>query len=220
MRCICHSAHLCASHACEKLPRTAEELLRDVYNYFYHSSKRQAEFRAFQSFAEVEPHKLLHLCQTRWLSLHACVSRVIQQWDVLIQYFQAVVDQDNLLVSQKILNHLQNTIWKLYFHFLDFVLTKFTELILMFQSAKTSIHCLHNGLQIFLSCYMREAYWRHTPLQEIDPTSQVNFLPLPTMYMGALCLSVPEYRQTSNTFETCTGLFYCSCFGNTETLSN
>ena len=45
---------------------------------------------------------------------------------------------------------------------------------------------------------MREAYWRHTPLQEIDPTSQVNFLPLPTMYMGAkvtLCLSVPEYRQ-------------------------
>ena len=72
----------------------------------------------------------------------------------------------------------------------------------MFQSAKTSIHCLHNGLQTiyrdFLSCYMRKAYWRHTPLQEIDPTSQVNFLPLPTMYMGAkvtLCLSVPEYRQ-------------------------
>ena len=73
MRCICHSAHLCASHACEKLPRTAEELLRDVYNYFCHSSKRQAEFRAFQSFSKVEPHKLLHPCQTRWLSLHACV---------------------------------------------------------------------------------------------------------------------------------------------------
>ena len=114
MRCICHSAHLCASHACEKLPRTAEELLRDVYNYFCHSSKRQAEFRAFQSFAEVEPHKLLHPCQTHWLSLHACVSRVIEQWDVLIQYFKAVVDQDNLLVSQKILNHLQNPIWTIF----------------------------------------------------------------------------------------------------------
>ena len=53
MRCICHSAHLCASHACEKLPRTAEELLRDVYNYFSHSAKCQAEFRAIQTFAEV-----------------------------------------------------------------------------------------------------------------------------------------------------------------------
>ena len=202
MRCICHSAHLCASHACEKLPCSAEELLCDVYNYFCHSSKRQAEFRAFRSPAEVQPHKLLHPCQTHWLSLHACVSRVIEQWNVLIQYFQAVVDQDNLLVSQKILNHLQNPIWKLYFHFLDFVLPKFTELNLMFQSAKTSIHCLHNGLHTiyrdFLKCYMREAYWRHTTLQEIDPTYQVNFLPLPTMYMGAkvtLYLSVPEYRQ-------------------------
>ena len=72
----------------------------------------------------------------------------------------------------------------------------------MFQSAKMSIHCLHNGLQAiyrdFLSCYMCDAYWRHTPLQEVDPNSNVNFLPLTAMYMGAqvtLCLSAPEYRQ-------------------------
>ena len=202
MHCICHSAHLCASHACEKLPRTAEELLRDIYNYFCHSSKRQVEFRAVQCFVGVEPHKLLRPCQTRWLSLHACVSRVIEQWDALVQFFEVAVDQDNLLVSQKILSHLKNPIWKLYFYFLDFVLPKFTELNLMFQSAKTSIHCLHNGLQAiykeFLSCYMRDAYWRHTPLKNVDPTSSVNFLPLKSMYMGArvtLCLSEREYME-------------------------
>ena len=202
MHCICHSAHLCASHACEKLPRTAEELLRDIYNYFCHSSKRQVEFRAVQCFVGVEPHKLLRPCQTRWLSLHACVSRVIEQWDALVQFFEVAVDQDNLLVSQKILSHLKNPIWKLYFYFLDFVLPKFTELNLMFQSAKTSIHCLHNGLQAiykeFLSCYMCDAYWRHTPLKNVDPTSSVNFLPLKSMYMGArvtLCLSEREYME-------------------------
>ena len=108
MHCICHSAHLCASHACEKLSRTAEELLRDIYNYFFHSSKRQVEFRAVQCFVGVEPHKLLRPCQTRWLSLHACVSRVIEQWDALVQFFEVAVDQDNLLVSQKILSHLKN----------------------------------------------------------------------------------------------------------------
>ena len=32
MKCICHSPHLCASHACEKLPRTVEDLLHDLYN--------------------------------------------------------------------------------------------------------------------------------------------------------------------------------------------
>ena len=63
------------------------------------------------------------------------VSRLIEQWDELIKYFQAVVGRDNLLTSQKILSLLKNPIWKLYryFYFLDFVLPKFTELNVMFQ---------------------------------------------------------------------------------------
>ena len=44
----CHSVHLCASHSCEKLPHTVEELIHDIYNYFAHSAKRQAEFKQFQ----------------------------------------------------------------------------------------------------------------------------------------------------------------------------
>ena len=31
MKCVCHSAHLCASYACEKLPRAIEDLVHDVY---------------------------------------------------------------------------------------------------------------------------------------------------------------------------------------------
>jgi len=87
MKCICHSAHLCASHACEKLPRTAEDLLRDIYDYFCHSAKRQSESKELQYFTETEPHKLLQPSQTRWLSLHSSVSRVIEQWDTLLRYF-------------------------------------------------------------------------------------------------------------------------------------
>lgn len=34
MKCICHSAHLCASHACEKLPRAIENMVRDIYSFF------------------------------------------------------------------------------------------------------------------------------------------------------------------------------------------
>ena len=122
-RCICHSVHLCASHACEKLPCTPEDLMHDIYNYFSHSAKRQADFFfKFQSFAEAEPHQLLRPCQTWWLSLHSCVRRLIEQWDALKLYFEAVVNTDNLLVSQRILSQMQNPIWILYLHFLDFVL--------------------------------------------------------------------------------------------------
>lgn len=49
---------------------------------------------------------------------------------------------------------------------------------------------------------MKEAYWRHTLLRDIDPTSQVNHLPLTSMYMGAkiTCLLIsPEYQQPQRT---------------------
>ncbi len=59
MRCICHTAHLCASHACEKLPQTAEELTREVYNYFSNSAKCQEQLKVVQLFSDIEPHKLL-----------------------------------------------------------------------------------------------------------------------------------------------------------------
>ena len=139
LRCICHSAHLCASHACEKLPRTAEDIIHDIYNYFSHSAKRQADFKKFQHFAEVEPHRILRPCQTRWLSVHSCVQRLIEQWDALIQYFETVVATDHLIASQRILSQMQNPIWILYLHFLNFALPKFTNLNLMFQSAKMSV---------------------------------------------------------------------------------
>ena len=66
MKCLCHSAHLCASHACEKLPRAVEDLICDVYSYFCHSAKRIAEFEQFQHFTGTQPHKLLKPAQTCW----------------------------------------------------------------------------------------------------------------------------------------------------------
>ena len=68
--CICHSAHFIASYACATLPRQAKEFVRDVYSYFNHSARRLADLAEFQHFTGTEPHKLLHPCQTRWLSLH------------------------------------------------------------------------------------------------------------------------------------------------------
>jgi len=87
-----------------------------------------------------------------------------------------------------------NPTWKLYYFFLDFVLPKFTGLNLMFQSAKASIHCLHLSFvaiyKEFLSWYLRESYWKLTPLQDIDPSSQVNLLPLTDGYQDSIMLVV------------------------------
>lgn len=34
LKCICHSLHLCASEACKSLPRSIEDLARNIYNFF------------------------------------------------------------------------------------------------------------------------------------------------------------------------------------------
>ena len=72
----------------------------------------------------------------------------------------------------------------------------------MLQSSEMSLHCLSRGLAAIyrdiLSCYMSDVYWRHQELKDIDPTSEVNMLPLSRMYMGAkvaILLTTAEYKE-------------------------
>ena len=127
------------------------------------------------------------------------MSRVIEQWSALEAYFANAVQNDRLVSSQNILSALKNPIFKLYFHFLGYVLPKFTHFNKLFQSEKPNIHFLGKNLgtiyRSFLSCYMTADYVRSKPLNEIDPTSKSDMVPLLSMSMGEYVsnfLSKPE----------------------------
>lgn len=79
VKCVCHSVALSVSYACRILPRGIEQLVKELYSYFSHSSKRQREFHEFQNFTNSEQHKILKHYDIRWLSLHACMSRILEQ---------------------------------------------------------------------------------------------------------------------------------------------
>ncbi|KAF0708776.1 Uncharacterized protein FWK35_00025335 [Aphis craccivora] len=85
--CMSFGPPICASEACKQLPRALEDMARNIFNFLKSSSKRQAELKQFQMFLNLKPHKLLHPSQTRWLSLIAVVSRILEQWDSLKLYF-------------------------------------------------------------------------------------------------------------------------------------
>jgi hypothetical protein len=68
VKCSCHMIHLCASNACLQLPKSIEDLCRNVYNHFNRGSKRQDLYKDFQSFVDVKPHKILAPGQTKWFS--------------------------------------------------------------------------------------------------------------------------------------------------------
>jgi hypothetical protein len=99
MRCVCHSFHLSASYACQKIPRFVEDLTRNIYNYFSSNPKRISEFKHFQNFCEVKIHKILHLSQTRWLSVHFVVSRNLEQYGALQLFFTDAVSRNDVLAA-------------------------------------------------------------------------------------------------------------------------
>lgn len=68
LKCMCHTVHLCSSHAAKTLHCSCEDLIRNIYTHFSHSAKRVHQSVKFRNFCNTKPHKLLHISQTRWLS--------------------------------------------------------------------------------------------------------------------------------------------------------
>lgn len=200
---VCHSLHLCASEACKTLPRKPEDLARQIYGYFKNSSKRQAQFKEFQDFCELKPHKILKPSQTRWLSSLEVVQKILEKWEALKLFFN-FHQQDALSSSSTvgdkttsldfIVDAMNDPQVKIYFLFLQWILPKFITINKLFQSEKSAITSIHNKISLsykdILSSYMNKEYILKVKLADIDPEpkktnpAQAKFLNLSNIYLG------------------------------------
>ena len=186
MQCICHSAALVASKACEKLPRAPEELLRNISSYLSHSSKRCAQLVEIQEFMNLEKKKILKPAATRWLALHQCVCRVIEYWSALQCFFNVAVFEDKLKSADFILSELNNLYTKAYLLFLKYVLNFINSFNALFQSRKILIHSLTENSTKLLK-QIGQNFLSVQALQDIEtvnPSCPRNFLPLGEVYLG------------------------------------
>lgn len=162
--------------------------MRSIYTYFSHSSKRMTGFVEFQEFCHTEPHKLLHVSQTRWLSLHGAVVRVLEQWEPLTFYFSNKHLEDRLTSSQSIYDGLQDPSVHIYFQFLDFILPHFNNFDKLFQKTEPTIHLLYKKCRILYSdilrCYYMPSKVTDSQLDVIDPSDENNFIPLNQVFLG------------------------------------
>ncbi|XP_045489241.1 zinc finger protein 862-like, partial [Pieris rapae] len=88
--CVCHSLQSAVTHASENtLPRNIEFLIRETYNWFSHSTKRQLEYKKVFELINCgeTPLKVLRACDTRWLSIEPAIVRILSQWDELKLHF-------------------------------------------------------------------------------------------------------------------------------------
>ena len=147
IKCSCHLIHLASSKAALELPKSLEDLCRDVFSHFSRSSKRQKDYDSFQAFFEMEPLKIPSPGQTRWLSLQACVDRILKQYDALRSYFMQGVCEDPTHSNDRISCSLNNLFTKLYLEFLSFQLERFNSFNRLFQSNKPLLPVLRQEVE-------------------------------------------------------------------------
>ena len=160
VKCSCHMIHLCASHASLKLPKSVEDLCRNVYAHFSLSSQQCEAFQEFQKFLNLEEHKILKAGQTRWLSIKTAVKRILEQYSALKLYFQGLVLEDPIHTNDSILKSLSNKFTYAYLQFMDFNLERLTSFNTLFHSDLPLLHELRKEVSTLITAGICKAY-RH-----------------------------------------------------------
>ena len=188
LKCYCHTFHLVAEHACATLSKTANQLIHDVYNYFKLSPNRQKSFEEFQHFVDVEPHKILKPCQTRWLSVLQCVQRILEQWPALDLYFTSEYSETKSPQAERIMNAFKSSYIKATLEFSSYVLGDLNSLNVMFQSNRFYLHRLLQEIErvvrMFYTSFCKPT--RNQKLNEINVDDQTQWLPLLKVYPGIM----------------------------------
>lgn len=189
IKCSCHLIHLAASKACKVLPRSVEDLIRNVGSHFSRSAGRQERFREFQEFYRTEIHKILLPSITRWLSLKQCVDRILEQYDPLEAYFREIVFEDHSKTTEEILDSFANKFTRVYLEFMSYMLELLTNFNKLFQSEAALLYRLKPETETLLRSlcanYMkRECITNTKNVFDLQHDHPNNFLSLDELYLG------------------------------------
>lgn len=182
--CTCHSLNLCSKAASKQMPCEIEALIKKIFNFFTHSSKRQSDFKQLQKHFDVSEHKILNISSTRWLSTQAAVDRVLEQWTALQHYFLLLnfeEKRENNIVT--IVGEL-NDVNKCYLLFLSYFLQIVNKINKIFQYEKTMIHCLFPLIEEFFKTILINFIKKQYVSIDVDYKNLEFQRPITSVYCG------------------------------------
>ena len=119
---------------------------------------------------------------------------MVEQWEALRLYFWDQRSTVRLLAVEQILQALENPLIKLFYFFLQWILPKFNNLNLLFQSEKVILTILYDKMRVayqeLLEIYMDKRYISKNKLNDIDPCNKEHRLHLEQVYLR---IKVMEY---------------------------
>ena len=92
--------------ASQYLPRHIDFLIKETYNWFAYSSLRQERYKTLYETINngQQPHKIVQMSQTRWLSIESAVSRILDQWLELKTFFETVRNAERCYTAETLYN--------------------------------------------------------------------------------------------------------------------
>ncbi|GFN84468.1 proteinral transcription factor ii-i repeat domain-containing protein 2 [Plakobranchus ocellatus] len=114
----------------DSLSVRVDDALMDIFHYLENSSKRLKALRKFQEDTGTTLHQILKYGPTRWLSLKACIKRLLEQWAALEDFFKKELEdcpkgnEERLTRAHKFIKDPSS---KLYALFLNYALPIFTN---------------------------------------------------------------------------------------------
>ncbi|CAG4994901.1 unnamed protein product [Parnassius apollo] len=218
IECSCHLIHLATSYASRKLPKNLEDLCRNIPAYFHMSPKRTEALKQFQDFLKIDQHKLLSAANTRWLSLQACVDRILEQYDALKLFFTGAVFEDPSNTNDSILNSLNNPFNKALLHFMSYVFSITNDFNTFFQTKSPQLFILpvmvRKMLNTFLCNFVKKEHLNLSSdlksLKQIDVTKTEIHLNNDHIYVGMEAHAILEDLKTKAPIEE-VNKFYASC---------
>lgn len=188
MGCMCHSFHLCSAAAAKHIPVRVERLARNVYNYFCHSSKRLGELEELQKVYNLKTTKILKTSTTRWLSLQAVVTRILEKWVALQSYFLVCEVEDDHSDIGTIISQGLTEETRAYFQFMEFILEQTNTVNVLFQSERPLVHELlvttRSFLKTVLSNFVKSTVIKTSPLHELSLNDAEILLDVESVYVG------------------------------------
>ena len=195
IHCTCHQLHLCAQGASKCIPPIVEDFARNVAYFFEKSAKRVARYKEFQAAANVPSHKLIKPSSTRWLSLHQSVSRVLEQWDALEQYFTQDNDVRNVSKVKEWVELMAAKCTKAYLYFLKEVLPIFTTVNCRYQTSNVMIHKLYDDQRqllkiLLLNCIKQSSISQTTDCLTLDLDNEALWIDVIDLVISKDCEAI------------------------------
>ena len=95
--CILPTVHKAFGKGMHKLLVDIDHMCLDVHALFKHSAARQEDYEKLQYKFDGEIHQFQQHTKVRWLSLGPAITRLLEQWDVLLQFVKDLSKNRKLL---------------------------------------------------------------------------------------------------------------------------